>query len=142
MNLEQQVVSLELAKKLKELGVKQESHFQWEIYFYFGKGRLIWEDYHKGMPIYDTADVRQYYYYSAYTVAELGGMLPVRVDSDSFEGYLQSNKDRTISSKKVFWNVYYRTVDGIYIHKVTADTEANARAKMLIYLLENKLITL
>lgn len=34
MKLESQVVSLELAKKLKELGVKQESLFQW---------RLIWE---------------------------------------------------------------------------------------------------
>lgn len=31
MNLEQQVVSLELAKKLKELGVKQKSMFGWLI---------------------------------------------------------------------------------------------------------------
>ena len=32
MKLEDQVVSLELAKKLKELGVKQESLFYWGYY--------------------------------------------------------------------------------------------------------------
>jgi hypothetical protein len=31
MNLNQQVCSLELARKLKELGVKQESYFWWAI---------------------------------------------------------------------------------------------------------------
>ena len=32
MKLEDQVCSLELAKKLKELGVKQDSLFYWNLY--------------------------------------------------------------------------------------------------------------
>lgn len=45
MKLEQQVVSLELAKRLKELGVKQDSHFYWREGYHteesFDNGRSL-----------------------------------------------------------------------------------------------------
>lgn len=129
MKLEQQVVSLELAKKLKELGVKQESIANWFI------GRI--------------PNVSDNVYYvlcghtgdeiiaSAFTVAELGEMLPLMLEKDGFTVSWESTK--TSSG----WNVYLE--NGNY-HKMSevfkADTEADARAKILVYLLENGLITL
>lgn len=43
MKLEQQVVSLELAKQLKELGVKQDSLFYWDTDY--ENGRVIFPNY-------------------------------------------------------------------------------------------------
>jgi hypothetical protein len=64
MKLEHQCVNLELAKKLKELGVEQESYFTWEergsgyAELFLSKGTSCA---HK--------------YYSAFSVAELGELL-------------------------------------------------------------------
>ena len=60
MKLEQHVCSLDLAKRLKELGVKQESLFWW--------GEITKEVHYckAGKPLH----------ISAFTVAELGEMLP------------------------------------------------------------------
>jgi hypothetical protein len=64
---------------------------------------------------------------SAFTVAELGEKLP--------------NHFHTI--KMIGWELgdWMCTLEGIDNQKV-ANTEADARATMLIYLLENKLVTL
>ena len=61
--LEKQVCSLELAKKLKELGVRQESIFYWEK-------RDGWE-------LVDDPYDDQFELYSAFTVAELGELLEI-----------------------------------------------------------------
>jgi hypothetical protein len=141
MKLEQQVCSLELAKRLKELGVKQESHFYWIKDFDGEQGWCVigigeqcgdLDDY---FPFtIENADLTQTEYYAAFTVAELGEMLPWRL--------LQSNLTIT---RGVHWEVFYddATVDTLngYQNIQTADTEANARAKMFIYLLENNLLT-
>jgi hypothetical protein len=71
MKLEQQVTSLELSKQLKELGVKQESVFWWNVLFNSGETEL--ENFQRyktsdGSPCDDSI--------SAFTVAELGEMLP------------------------------------------------------------------
>jgi hypothetical protein len=78
MNLQDQVASLDLCKKLKELGIKQESLF-------------YWFEFHSHNYLY----CRQYEYsenvkldiengYSAFTVAELGEMLPVYAEKDNY----------------------------------------------------------
>jgi hypothetical protein len=92
MNLEEQVCSLELAKRLKELNVEQDSLFCW-----INNCDLEY------LPL----EIRnKNVVYAAFTVAELGEMLPN-------------------------FNVIYTLFDR---------NEANARAKILIYLIENKLI--
>jgi len=144
MNPEQQVVSLELAKKLKELGVKQESLFWWNLW----RGQM--DDFmyqiHYGKPVVRGDGVLSEETYSAFTVAELGEMLPWR--SKRMEtlnnAELVSTKLVNIATRQTIWTVAYWDEDkdlyGGMVIRFTADTEADARAKMLIYLLENKLI--
>jgi len=81
MNIENQIVSLELARKLKELGVKQESIFWWDI-----ETTSVMKSGLDGMPRFletSKVDKRQRDYVrkpertiSGFTVAELGEMLP------------------------------------------------------------------
>ena len=128
MNLEEQVCSLELAKRLKELGVKQESYFYWTEYANgfelrpIGiKGGLIGvmlEKAHIESRVIPKGCI------SAFTVAELGEMLKEHI-----------NQFRSIDEKGA-WCVWHPNTTRR--HK----NEAEARALMLIYLLENKLIPL
>jgi hypothetical protein len=99
--------------------VKQESHFVWSnvatndrLYRVCGTGPAITEN-----------------EYSAFTVAELGEMLPVFVDGLP----LGISADRT--------GIYTRYDNGSMKVSFEADTEADARAKMLIHLIENKLLS-
>ncbi|UPJ35834.1 hypothetical protein IVB45_02140 [Bradyrhizobium sp. 4] len=122
MKLEQQVCSLDLAKKLKELGVKWESAFSW-IEHEDGEWRLL------RFGIEGTICV------AAFTVAELGEMMP-----GNFGGHY------VLTQKGLMGNRYYSTLmrlqDSTEAYKIEEKTEADARAKMLIYAIENKLIEL
>ena len=123
MKFENQVCSLELAQKLKELGVPQESYFFWIS----NDGETEWfvRNTFKHMGIAPQEIV------SAYTVAELGEMLRKRdiyLIPVSIEGFWTG-----IDAKKQ---------KPVQLGSVEELTEADARAKMLIYLLESKLITL
>ena len=113
MKLEQQVCSLELAKKLKELGVKQESLWWWQKQNHTD----TWNIEDMQICAFDED------WYSAFTVAELGEMLPKGIRTD----------------KKVHGNEwcvydYGQAISDTTYHQ--AKTEANARAKMVIYLKE------
>lgn len=132
MKLEQQVCSLELSQKLKELGVIQQSVWYWipEMSPDASDGfNLTLRLPYKVSP--KTS-------FSAFTVAELGEMLP-KVIEDSTEPYhLRMWGGST--GKVVFYSVSYESWSGRQKCCQSGDTEADARAKMLIYLLENKLI--
>ncbi len=110
MKLEKQVCSLELAKRLKELGVKQESYFMWASVKEGEHAQVLpfqWE-------AKKTA--------CAFTVAELGEMLPQ--GAATFQRS-QTNEYRCVPP---------RELQGL--PSVNGDTEADARAKMLVYLIE------
>ena len=122
MKLENQVVNLELSKKLKELGVKQESYF-WHRFFKADDG----DDYYilgvHDKPAMLPEDI------SAYTVAELLEMSPAST----------SILKRTDIKTDTIPRYYVETFE----HYRDSDWDknpANALAKMLIYLIENKLI--
>lgn len=125
MTLESQVCSLDLAKRLKGLGVKQESYFNWAKIKQEPKTSWIIDKNAVTLPEVD--------YYSAFTVAELGEMLPVRDGDKNF-----TYKRAYAQEKGFYWLIY----GGEDNEKMTANTEADARAKLLIHLLENKLIAL
>lgn len=116
MKLENQVCSLELSKKLKELGVKQLSVFYWNIeenkVLFYPEKKLI----------------NLLYNISAFTVAELGEMLP---------DYVELSKVQNIHLATV-----YSDDNGTENNvSVIGETEANVRAQILIYLIENNLIS-
>lgn len=116
MNLEQQVCSPELAKRLKELNVKQDSLFYW-LELLTAPVIILEKGYTLGIECQ----------YSAFTVAELGAILP-----DGSYTYNRRNNDWICSCPK--------NIDGDDWFHSFDNTEANARAKMLIYLIENGLI--
>jgi len=119
MKLEDQACSFELAKKLKELGVKQDSYFCW----------IISENANRFVIQKDELDGTQAFEWSAFTVAELGEMLPNGICS--FKGNVGWRWECTADLNG----------DG-YITSSGGETEADVRAKMLIYLLENRLMEL
>lgn len=153
MRLEDQVVSLELSKKLKELGVKQESYFVYFVSRKFHRQDLgvdiisnqqkvlmSWEDFvEQEEYTEDRAD--EFELYPAYSVAELGEMLPgLKEPKHGVHFWIQEHKNRDNS-----WTIKYMTAEysGVGEHKQVIagiKSEADVRAKMLIYLLENNLL--
>jgi hypothetical protein len=129
LTLQQQVCSIELAKKLKELSVEQESffiHTRYKITFAYEVATYAEA---KEWRCYDVANT-----YSAYTVTELGEMLPHFVKNKQ---YSKTNVLK-INKRENTWVIEYH-----YLNYQSEDSLlANAMSKMLIYLLENKLITL
>ena len=120
MKLEDQVISLELARQLKELGFEQ------------GKSLFIIrrDGGHIILNKTNEWDGNREHYYSAYTVAELGEMLPEGFNSI----YLKILKGFRVSNDEGELAIKYGIMPKV------DKTEANARAKMLVYLKENKLI--
>lgn len=112
MELSKQVVGLPIAKRLKELGVKQKSLFYHTLDLELG---VVGHDIYQAC-INEPDDE----FFSAFTVAELGEMLPPGIKTAKQEG---KNK----------WICWEGPIVG-------ADTEADARGKMLIYLLEQGII--
>jgi hypothetical protein len=144
MTLENQVVSLDLAKKLKELGVKQESLFYWtavERPKHFKTKNIATVNPNAGKEGYmDTYfewtvrlnEIKNDLSLSAFTVAELGKMLPHEVTSSK----RWPKTTGTWKSLLIGLNNNGLIQDD---HIEIGGTEADARAKMLIYLLENNL---
>lgn len=150
MDLEQQVCSLELAKKLKDLSIKQKS------LFYINQDNQILF----APNIFHENAVTLREYYSAFTVAELGNMLPksIQIKTDKEEKEIFSNF-RLVTERSLiidedkpteFWSVNYICdttnqfrnwiFDPLLTKAIYDKNEANVRAKMIIYLLENGLI--
>ena len=123
MKLESQVCSLELAKKLDELhkarGIEGESYFVW---LEASDGARLLKN-----PVLDT--YKYFARFPAFTTAELGEMLPSHV---SINGQVLPV---TFPRGDQKWRCQIRSV-----YQPAAHTEADARAKCLIYLLESNLI--
>lgn len=137
MKLENQVSSLELSKRLKALGVKQDGYFQWCYGADVDPGNeeeaisKRWElDKHDGalgmFSLYDSC--------SAFTCSELGEMLPNDFlsgrDGNEFVCCFNQNEERDVDQK----------FEDCFLDTWEDDREVNARAKMLIHLIESGLV--
>lgn len=160
MNIEKQVCSLDLAKRLKKLGVKQESHFFWWATGYSGEGGLLGSkrdaERHEANEAADAPGANSCYDpVSAFTSAELGELLPTEINVP-----LKSGRPRA-GNHRITYAIWPSSYEGsyqkpsnvrrfkcglnhnsamFYHNEIDDRCEANARAKMLIYLLENELI--
>lgn len=114
MKVKEQVCTIEQAKRLKALGIKQESIFSFYDSVIMTENEFDVSREHCNNPF--TGEQ-----YSAFTVAELGVMLWAY----GFEQFGLTS----ISHASLMDNIF------------KGETEAEMRAAMLIYLLENKLLS-
>lgn len=132
MKLEDQICSLELSKKLKELGVKQESLFFWvtrDEKFNAGLPtypEIVYEKSLKHRIAYINCEIGG----SAFTPSELLEILPAAIEINN------ENLGLAIIIDTIDYNLIYGDTKNIFIRD---ENLANACAKMLIYLIENKL---
>lgn len=127
--LENHVTSLELSKRLKELGVKQESLFYW-----VDKNGWALQDRKPSYCNIETCECVEISYLSAFLASELGELIPYEyiVSKVRGEGWFCYKYDGR-------YNFSMTNIFGITIKD---KNEADARAEMLIHLLENNLTTL
>jgi hypothetical protein len=137
MKLQSQVCSRPLAQRLAELGVKQESAFYWCEYTHSVEQESGYGEIQTDWLLCPASEMKRCgldagLCFPAFTVAELGEMLPHHVASywiDAEPRYWMSFDER----KELNSNTEQSAHD--------AATEADARAKMLVYLIENNLLT-
>lgn len=128
MRIEDQVANLELSFRVHELGVNIESLFYWTPSDFKADGWDIQSlETRKNYPRLISGES-----VSAFTVAELGEMLP------KWYASYRVNEDSPISFKT---GMFWRCEGGDPFHKEAGKSEADSRAKMIIYLIENKIIT-
>jgi hypothetical protein len=133
MSLEKQVCSLNLAKRLMELGVKQESFCYWftqsnavpVVPLYGDDAERVFANWGAKKPPSSNGGL-----WSAFTVAELGELLP------PYFCTVNGSSTAQWSCRKWSHGIIDAEVPTQY-----AETEADCRALMLIYLLEHSLIT-
>ena len=157
--LSKQFCSLKLAKQLAELGVSQESLFYWTKFDTgggtAGASELIDYAIRPENELPQNEEYRDCF--SAFTSGELGEMLPGVVlhhyDSKRKVGHsylLDTRQTLGIKNGKNYttgWYIRYlnRSLNTVIpsqgVPFIEADTEADARAKTLIYLIENDIIS-
>jgi hypothetical protein len=128
MNLEHQVCNLELAKRLKELGVKQKSLYVWKDQSGHGYSSDI---------ILFEGDVYDDRTWSAFNVAELGELI----------GTFRNEWAQGWDDSGCFWRFQFggrgcgSMMDGFgeKFDALEEHTEADARAALLIHLVEQRL---
>jgi hypothetical protein len=128
--IEHQVCSYELATRLAELGVRQESVFWWI------DGKLTYAG-GRASHVLRPGGI------AAFTVAELGAMLPDEVIIPAKNGKLHTHWlrfGRYRGAGHRFWCAYPGGTARTTIEE-RALTEANARAQLLISLLEHQLLS-
>lgn len=130
MKLENKVTNLEYAKRLDELGVKQDSIFYWcdEVLSYDGNAQVV--DIKNEM-IYGNPEEAYWKFeeiYSAFTASELLKLLGggIQLETNNIIRYPDTKKYMVLLSGSV--------------HYKTDNNACNALAKMLIHLIELGLI--
>lgn len=133
MEPEDQVCSLELAKRLKELGIKQDSFFYWwQRVDGCGSPRQPWKQREDYVLLNHFSQHPFQEIFSAFTVAELGKILTSTASYEAMlfflPNYIKQNDD------------WLFTYNNGCIQYLQAKTEADARSKIIIHLFVNSMM--
>jgi hypothetical protein len=136
MKIEKIVCSVKYAEKLKKLGVKQNSIFYWIRTRELKHKNIVSNNFieEHGM---------KKNYYSAFTIGELGYILNEYLEGWEITRYPRGWSLRQKKFVRRIWNNIREAMCllDMFMHKKPLPkTEADARAKMVVYLLENKLL--
>ena len=160
LSLESQVTSLELSKKLKELGVEQKSIFVWE---YYDENAYAVKFFPFVVAYNPLTNVEKIKIYSAFTASELISLLPNRItlkEGEPFNSFILSIRKNLIQLPNEKNDMYFNYVYSInyecdstnmsgydawlkrslFPNNICDENFSNALAKTLIYIIENKLI--
>jgi hypothetical protein len=143
MNMNEQVISLELAKKLKELNIEQDSYFFWcktaPILTSSGTDKAPeWKELHL-FDEWTRKKIDYYESYSAFSCSELGVMLPKYIKKNDFEYYYSQVPSKHCNEWVIFYGNSFTFLENCEVEDVS---EAECKAKMLVYLIENGLMEL
>ncbi len=126
MKIEKQVCTIDQAKKLADLGVKQDAFFKWVV-----TGNST--------DLLISSSVENMESYSAFSVAELGVLLPSVIHLEDDDYYLHGSIGNREDEFYYIWFLSsFENVEWETFPAIEKDTEAEARAESLIWLLENK----
>lgn len=140
MKLQDQVIPLPMAQRLKELGVKQESYFSWYVakdvddtpaLNRSGFHCLLCG--HPYAPYFEAV--------AAFTVAELGQLMPDYMVVDHYRMHFHSYKQEQYKKPALWTCTFGRSTDK-EVPDFDRHNEAEARGTLLIHLLESNLITI
>lgn len=135
MNIESQVCSLQLAKRLKELNVKQDSLFVWE--YFDDSCYAVKYNVHAALP----NNFNNVAWFSAYTVGELDNLLP---DAVCFGLPKKGEKQYYSIIYSKHGNNYHANIINIPVSKmipeIISNNPADTKALLLIKLIENELM--
>lgn len=145
MRIEDQVCTLEQAKRLISLGWHRPS-----VFVYFNAANIhsgiVWSDNYIKQIWRVTGQAYEDQYVNitpAYTVAELGEMLPASFTMDEGVKFdLNSWKDGSGWNITYWWDEDTRRLTDMRIKEKTSHNEAEARAALLIHLIETNQITI
>ena len=136
MKLEDQVCTFEQSLKLAELGVALPTTFYWSA-----KGKDRSDPAAFKLTIKEENDETADTCYSAFTTAELGILLPYELNLEDEDLYIQG----TIGNRRgEFYYIWFQSsldnVEWELFPAIERDTEAQARADALIWLIENEFV--
>lgn len=123
--IEKHVVSLELSKKLKELGFPQESLYWWVSTD--GENWSVSNEMWRAVGSFPPEQESYPFYCSAYLASELGELLPEYTDT-----WKLGNLDKERAGQ---YCCSYKNID--ICEEFIEAKEVDARARMLIWLVEN-----
>lgn len=137
MLLEDQVCAVQYCRRLNELGVKKNAVYSWANDF--KRGFLLTSTTMAHINQKRSKNLQMHYeFHAAFTVAELGQFIPSLLIAQS-----ATQIDRPIIMQKTHENmfcIYIKNENGSIWEFFNDSSEANARAKMLIYLIEQGIV--